>query len=112
MQVIHTPLYRALRRACLWVIVNGGIWLPIHIAGAQGDRTGGLVGDPPDGGGIGGSSTIVNPLKADSLEALLEAITTLALQIGIPVAVFFIIYAGLKFILARGNETEIGNAIK
>ncbi|KKR30332.1 MAG: hypothetical protein UT63_C0101G0003 [Candidatus Gottesmanbacteria bacterium GW2011_GWC2_39_8] len=56
------------------------------------------------------SSILCNPLKAESFTGFLEVVSKLAVEIGIPVAVLFIIYAGLKLVMARGNEDEIKKA--
>ena len=57
------------------------------------------------------SSTILcNPLKAESFTLLMENISLLAVEIGIPIAALFIIYSGLKLVMARGNEESIKKA--
>ena len=91
-----------------------GLFLPAYVAlgqdsGAPGPDPGSGSGGSRSGGGIG-DPTIINPLKADSFADLLKTLGDLALQIGIPIAVFFIIYSGLKFVLARGNPEEITKA--
>src|SRR3989344_53380 len=53
------------------------------------------------------SSILCNPLKTDSFTSLMESISQLAVEIGIPVAAIFIIYYGLKLVMARGNEENI-----
>ena len=53
------------------------------------------------------STILCNPLKTDSFTALMESISQLAVQIGIPIAAIFIIYSGLKLVTARGNEESI-----
>ena len=56
------------------------------------------------------SSILCNPLKTDSFTSLMESISQLAVQIGIPIAALFIIYSGLKLVMARGNEEDIKKA--
>ena len=56
------------------------------------------------------STILCNPLKAESFTGLLENISRLAVEIGIPVAALFIIYAGLKLVTAKGNEDAIKKA--
>src|SRR3989338_2470517 len=56
------------------------------------------------------SSILCNPLKTDSFTSLMESISQLAVEIGIPVAAIFIIYYGLKLVMARGNEENIKKA--
>jgi len=59
----------------------------------------------------GTNSTILcNPLKTDSFISLMENVSQLAVQIGIPIAALFIIYSGLKLVMARGNEEDIKKA--
>ena len=53
---------------------------------------------------------LCNPLKTGSFTALMESISQLAVQIGIPIAALFIIYSGLKLVMARGNEESIKKA--
>ena len=56
------------------------------------------------------SSILCNPLKTVSFTSLMESISQLAVEIGIPVAAIFIIYYGLKLVMARGNEENIKKA--
>ena len=56
------------------------------------------------------SSILCNPLKTDSFTSLMESISQLAVEIGIPIAALFIIYSGLKLVMARGNEEDIKKA--
>src|SRR3989338_2184926 len=58
------------------------------------------------------SSILCNPLKTDSFTSLMESISQLAVEIGIPIAALFIIYSGLKLAMARGNEDAIKDAKK
>jgi len=58
------------------------------------------------------STILCNPLKTDSFTSLMESISQLAVEIGIPIAALFIIYSGLKLVTARGNEDAIKDAKK
>ncbi len=77
-----------------------------------------LGGGPPNsnlgGGGTtynGGSQTVQNPLGGiNSFCGLIKALLTAVIQIGIPIAVLFIVYAGFKFVLARGNPAKLQEA--
>ncbi len=51
-----------------------------------------------------------NPLNVGSICGLLQAILTALLTIGTPVAVLFLVYAGFKFVVARGNAEKLGEA--
>lgn len=59
-----------------------------------------------------GGGGLQNPLNACSFSALIESITRIVAQIGVPVAVFFIIYAGFLFVTARGSEDKLKTAKK
>jgi hypothetical protein len=54
--------------------------------------------------------TILNPLKAPSIEAFLLNIIDIVLVFLIPVIVLYIIYAGFKFVTARGDTGQIAEA--
>lgn len=56
------------------------------------------------------AATLVNPLKANTIQELIFFSIDLAMSIGVVVAIVMIIYAGFKFILARGSDTEINKA--
>lgn len=55
-------------------------------------------------------STLTNPLNSSSFAELIESIAKLAAKIGIPIAALFIIYSGLLFVTARGNEKQLETA--
>ncbi len=54
--------------------------------------------------------TLENPLRVDSLEDLLVAILNIFITLMIPVIVFFIIFAGFKYVTAQGNPGKIEEA--
>ena len=56
------------------------------------------------------STILCNPLESESFTSLMESISQLAVEIGIPIAALFIIYSGLKLVTARGNEESIKKA--
>lgn len=56
------------------------------------------------------SSTLRNPLSVCSIGDLIALLLHAAIIIGIPIAVLFIVWAGFKFILARGSPAELGEA--
>ena len=60
----------------------------------------------------GGSQTVTNPLGVGTFCGLIKAILGAVIQIGIPVAVLFIVFAGFKFVLAMGNPTKLQEARK
>ena len=55
---------------------------------------------------------MTNPLgnNINSFCGLIKAILGAVIQIGIPVAVLFIVFAGFKFVLARGNPEKLREA--
>jgi hypothetical protein len=54
-----------------------------------------------------------NPLgNVTSIDQLILNIARLAMKIGLPIAAIFIIYSGLKFVTARGNEQKLAEARK
>jgi hypothetical protein len=57
-----------------------------------------------------GYNTLQNPLGVSSLCQLIGLLLKAVIAIGIPIAVLFIVYAGFKFILARGSPTELSEA--
>lgn len=57
-----------------------------------------------------GETSLKNPLNAESFRDLVLSIAELAAKIGIPIAAIFIIYSGLLFVTARGNEEQLKKA--
>jgi len=56
------------------------------------------------------SPSIQNPLAVGSICGLIKLLLNAALQIGIPIAVLFIVYAGLRFVLAQGKPEDLAKA--
>ncbi|OGD66904.1 hypothetical protein A2442_03410 [Candidatus Campbellbacteria bacterium RIFOXYC2_FULL_35_25] len=57
-------------------------------------------------------AVIDNPLTVGSFTDLVAAIADILLYVLTPIAVMYLIYAGFKFVLARGNPTELVDARK
>ncbi|HUD03000.1 MAG TPA: pilin [Candidatus Paceibacterota bacterium] len=78
--------------------------------------TGGVSNTIPVTGGtqsVSGSGSVINPLGGiNSFCGLIKALLSAAVAIGIPIAVLFIVWAGLKFVLAQGNSTKLADARK
>lgn len=78
------------------------------VAFAQNTGTGGANtgsrNDPP--------AKLENPIGVNSINELVNTLVDIAFQIGAVVAVVMIIYSGFKFVMARGNESELGEAKK
>jgi hypothetical protein len=51
-----------------------------------------------------------NPIKVNSINALLLSIVDLAIFLGSIVAVLMFVYIGFKFVMAQGNESELKEA--
>ncbi|MEY2664674.1 MAG: Type secretion system pilin [Candidatus Parcubacteria bacterium] len=84
-------------------------------------QTSGVTGGAPSGdlkttGAVQPTSNTMsftglkNPLKADSVQGILLTVVDLAMNIGIILAIIMIIYAGFRFVWARGNEKELAEA--
>ena len=54
--------------------------------------------------------TVQNPLKSNDVKKILVDIMNLVALVGSVVVVFFIIYSGFKFVVAKGNEKEVTDA--
>lgn len=53
---------------------------------------------------------LTNPLESETFADLIAKIAKIVAQIGFPVAVIAIIYAGFLFVTARGSEEQIKKA--
>jgi Type IV secretion system pilin len=60
-----------------------------------------------------GSVCLENPLNnINSIDALLVAILNIIMVLMVPVIVFFIIYAGFKYVMAQGNASQVEEATR
>jgi hypothetical protein len=89
------------------------------VASAQPTTGGGTGGTFGGSGGTtlggcntvqGGTFTLCDPLGAASFCDLIKSLLNILLAIGVPIAVLFLVWSGFRFILARGNTTELANA--
>ena len=71
-----------------------------------------LLATAATGGKICQTGQLCNPIGSEDLTTFVDKITATALKIGIPIAGLFIIWAGFKFVTARGDETAIKDAKK
>ena len=53
---------------------------------------------------------ICNPIEAKSFAEIVDSVADLIIQIGTPLATVFLIYSGLLFVSARGNEKQLESA--
>ena len=79
-----------------------------NLADLNGGAGGGLQG------GAGGGTGITNPLGGSitTIQALIAKILQLIAQVGLPIVVIMIIYAGFLYVTARGNEEQVKRAHK
>ncbi|MEN9920700.1 MAG: hypothetical protein RL538_593 [Candidatus Parcubacteria bacterium] len=63
-----------------------------------------------EGGGGNISYALKNPLAFDSIEDFVVAILNVVIVIATPIVVLFIIFAGFKYVTARGNPGQIQEA--
>ena len=61
-------------------------------------------------GGGNGTFTLCDPLGVKNFCDLVKALLNIVLAIGVPVAVLFLVWAGFRFILARGSQTGLEEA--
>lgn len=87
--------------------------MPFAVAFAQVDLGSGTPGEEPSTGTQQITAVkLTNPIKAANLLELVKAIFDFVWKLGIPVIALFIIYAGFKFVAARGNPGELEKAKK
>ncbi|MEK7098800.1 MAG: TrbC/VirB2 family protein [Patescibacteria group bacterium] len=56
--------------------------------------------------------TLENPLRFSSLEKFIEGVLQAVVMVALPIIVAFIVYAGFKYIFARGSIDKIKDAHK
>lgn len=59
-----------------------------------------------------GNTCLENPLRFSSIERFIEGVLQAIIMIAIPIIVAFIVYAGFKYIFARGSSSAISEAHK
>ncbi len=90
----------AFMKNIFWLFINFFLLLPTNVFGIE---TGG--GDSPT------SPFLPNPLgKNTTISSFIAKILEIVIYIGGIVAVFFIIYSGFLFVMARGNEDKLKGA--
>ena len=93
----------SLPKNIFWGVIGIVLMSPVYFCRAV-QTTGGTTG------GNTSSAKLENPLAVDTPMALVASLTTTVAKIGVPVATVFIIYSGLLFVTARGNEEKLKNA--
>ncbi|MEX0917792.1 MAG: pilin [Candidatus Paceibacterota bacterium] len=88
--------------------------LPGVLLAQQGeDGTGDVQGEDGTGGGryTGGEGVqLQNPLGDQTLLGFFQDILDVIMVFAVPIIVFFIIYAGFKYVMAQGKPEEISTA--
>jgi len=56
------------------------------------------------------SSTINNPIAADTFPALLSLVLKIIITVGLPIVVMAIIFVGFKYVTAQGNAGKLKEA--
>lgn len=82
--------YNTLMKKFYWLFVLGSFTVPFKVFGQV--------------------VKIENPTVYGTIPCFIEGILKIIVRVGIPVAVFFIIYAGFLFATARGNEQQLEKA--
>ncbi len=88
------------------------------VGGGPGNGGGSSVGPGPGPTPGGGGSTnglsykLQNPLQFDSLQSFIVAILNIIIVLATPIVVIFIIFAGFKYVTARGNPNDIQEATR
>ncbi len=108
MKNITLNIQRFLYSGLFAFLISTIILLPTLVLAAVGDPSGGSTADP---GGVR-SFQVNNPLNFSSVSSFMEALLRAVIAIGIPIAVLFVVWAGLKFVTAQGNAEELKAARK
>lgn len=75
----------------LWYAVVMALIVPVRIAEA-------------------GNATLESPTIYKNIQDFIEAAVRAAVLVSLPVIALFIVYAGFKYVFARGNESKITEA--
>lgn len=91
--------------------------LPVVVMAAQtSDNTGNVTSDNTGNSSPTGTSLnsfkFENPLNVSSFCGLVQKLLNAGWQIGVPVAMLFLVYSGFRFVVARGNPTKLQDAKK
>lgn len=59
-----------------------------------------------------GAGGLQNPTNFPSIEKFIEGVLKAVVYLAIPVIALFMVYAGFKYVAARGNESKVSEAHK
>ncbi len=93
------------------LLIGACLVLPLLVAAAP-TNPGPNPNAPPPNPKITNEYKLNNPIKVDSIQELLGLILQLVIIIATPIVVLFIIFAGFKYVTARGNASQIEEATK
>ena len=90
------------------------VTLPIVVIAQTSNTGGGSPSSNTGGGSPTGNSLstfqLTNPLDVSSFCGLVQKLLNAGLQLGVPVALLFLVYSGFLFVVARGNPTKLQHA--
>jgi hypothetical protein len=95
-------------QTCVLISANG-----VCSGSLNSTNAGGGIGSTNAGGGTGntgGATTLQNPLKFNSLPALMDAILQAIVQIGAILLTFMLVWVGFLFVMAQGNPEKLSAA--
>lgn len=96
----------------LLVIVNGSMARQYAVSNPNSMAASVILAADIPASGAGGSGTFRNPLETGSLTEFLENLLDVVILIGSIAVVASIIFAGLRYVMAHGDEGEIESAHK
>ena len=56
----------------------------------------------------GGTGTLTNPIKSTSFKEMALALLDVLVKFGTPLAAFFFVFTGFKFVTSQGDEKKLG----
>ena len=102
--------------------------MPVFVLAQKGNTTGGPGGSNTSGSNTTGapagtnaatgvnkgdlSYSLQNPLAFDSIQGFIVAILNIIIVIATPIVVIFIIFAGFKYVTARGDASKVQEATR
>ncbi len=102
-------MVKVLHRLTFSLVVGACLYMPL-LAGAAPSNPGPNPNLPTTG--ITNQYKLNNPIKVDSIQELLNLILKLVIIIATPIVVLFIVFAGFKYVTARGNASQVEEATK
>ncbi len=82
------------RYAMIFILCLIGLLIPLAFATAQGDKG------------------LQNPTQFPTIEKFIEGVLKAVVYLAMPIIALFMVYAGFKYVAARGNESKVSEAHK